>query len=148
MKKKIVISLVFVNTYIASFELWSKRAIITWLPYILQMDAFTSSSRSFTSRFNPKHWKLNACSLHHACYLVQWGATYQNSRCVLNKSANDDWKLQLDMTQTSQFSWEITYRLSWLPGMGHFSAFFGLKAIQIVFAGCCCCKHRHPIVKS
>ena len=98
---KIVISLVFVNTYIASFELWSKRAIITWLPYILQMDAFTSSSRSFTSRFNPKHWKLNACSLHHACYLVQWGATYQNSRCVLNKSANDDWKLQLDITQTS-----------------------------------------------
>ena len=143
MKKKIVISLVFVDT-LASFELWSKRAIITWLPYILQMDAFTSSSRSFTSRFNPKHWKLNACSLHHACYLVQWGATYQNSRCVLNKSANDDWKLQLDMTQTSQFSWEITYRLAWAI----FLHFFGLKAIQIVFAGCCCCKHRHPIVKS
>ena len=144
MKKKIVISLVFVDT-LASFELWSKRAIITWLPYILQMDAFASSSRSFTSRFNPKHWKLNACSLHHACYLVQWGATYQNSRCVLNKSANDDWKLQLDMTQTSQFSWEITYRLAWAI----FLHFFGLKAIQIVFAGCCCCcKHRHPIVKS
>ena len=33
---------------------------------------------------------LTAWSFHHACYLVQWGATYQNSRCVLNKSANDD----------------------------------------------------------
>ena len=120
MKKKIVISLDFVNTYIASFELWGKRAIITWLPYILQMDSFTSHSRSFTSRFNPKHWKLNACSLHHACYLVQWGATYQNSRCVLNKSANDDWKLQLDITQTSVSLREIINE----PGMGHFSAFF------------------------
>ena len=29
-----------------------------------------------------------------------------------------------------------------------FLHFFGLKAIKIVFAGCCCCKHRHPIVKS
>ena len=133
MKKEIVISLVFVNTYIASFELWGKRAIITWLSYISQMDSFTSHSRSFTSRFNPKHWKLQypllpaiailtACSLHHACYLVQWGATYQNSRCVLNKSANDDWKLQLDMTQTSQFSWEITYRLT--AWHGPFSCIF------------------------
>ena len=76
MKKEIVISLVFVNTYIASFELWGKRAIITWLPYILQMDSFTSHSRSFTSRFNPKHWKLQYpllpanCLVFSSCMLL------------------------------------------------------------------------------
>ena len=71
---------------------------------------------------NTRYCLLTAWPLHHACYLVQWGATYQNSRCVLNKSANDDWKLQLDMTQTSQFFWEITYRLT--AWHGPFSCIF------------------------